>query len=173
MGDVNVDDHRNYHIFCEVYIVCNDHVLLFKRSDRSKWFPGYWVGPGGHIEDREDILTAVIRETKEETDVTIQPKETKLKVVGLHYYTDKKELCVEYLFLAKIKNQQKIKSAMQEGEAKWVAIDDALTMDKVLPPAKYYFDHILKDQPGVMFNNSLWKEGKLEKMLSQLTDANR
>jgi ADP-ribose pyrophosphatase YjhB (NUDIX family) len=30
----------------EVYIVCRDEVLMFKRSETKKKFPGFWSLPG-------------------------------------------------------------------------------------------------------------------------------
>ena len=53
----------------ECLIVQNGKILLMKRSETSKNFPGYWIGPGGHVDENEDVLTAAIREVYEETGV--------------------------------------------------------------------------------------------------------
>ena len=34
----------------------------------------YLVGPGGGLEDNENVMQAIIRETKEETGITVLPK---------------------------------------------------------------------------------------------------
>ncbi|MFO7658403.1 MAG: NUDIX hydrolase [Bacteroidales bacterium] len=46
-------------------------VLLTKRN--IKPFKDYWCIPGGHIEQYEDTIEAVIREVKEETNLDFQP----------------------------------------------------------------------------------------------------
>lgn len=60
----------------EIYIVYNNkEVLMFKRAKNSKSFLGYLIGPGGHIDENEDPLTASIREAKEETGFILQPNQ--------------------------------------------------------------------------------------------------
>ena len=56
----------------EVYIMHGDEVLMFKRSETKKKFPGFWSIPGGHIDEGEDPLAAAIREVKEETALDIE-----------------------------------------------------------------------------------------------------
>ena len=48
-------------------------VLLVRYRDSSH-SGTYLVGPGGALEDNENIIQAIIRETKEETGVTVKPK---------------------------------------------------------------------------------------------------
>ena len=49
-----------------------NEVLLVRYRDTSSTVT-YLVGPGGALEDDENVVQAVIRETKEETGVTVRP----------------------------------------------------------------------------------------------------
>ena len=48
-------------------------VLLTRRHQAAKLFPGVWVLPGGHVDEGEDLLTAALREVLEETGIRIAP----------------------------------------------------------------------------------------------------
>lgn len=48
-------------------------VLLVRYRHRNN-SGTYLVGPGGALEDNENIVQAIIRETKEETGITVKPK---------------------------------------------------------------------------------------------------
>ncbi len=50
----------------------NDNILLLLRSKKSRWMPAKWGLPGGKIERGENSAGAVMRETKEETDLDIE-----------------------------------------------------------------------------------------------------
>lgn len=139
----------------EVIVVFQDQVLLMQRSMTSKLFPGFWVPPGGHIDATDDFLTAAIREVQEETGVTITANQIKLKVLEIHYHVDRKETFTMPIFLAKLTDHQPAISS-EEGNTKWFPISEALTMDNVFPPCKYYFDHVLNDKPGILYTNIHW-----------------
>jgi len=50
----------------------NNELLLLKRSMKSGWMPGKWGLPGGKLESGETTEDAAIRETKEETGLTVR-----------------------------------------------------------------------------------------------------
>lgn len=50
----------------------NNKILLVKRNHKP--FKKYWALPGGHIDKGETPKKAVIREVKEETNLTIKPE---------------------------------------------------------------------------------------------------
>jgi ADP-ribose pyrophosphatase YjhB (NUDIX family) len=156
----------------EVYILHQDKVLMFKRSETKKKFPGFWSIPGGHVEEGEDPLNSAIREVKEETDVTITPENIKLKVVAMHHHLDRKEMYVAFAFLVELKTTPKLNTGVEEGKAHWVEIDKAKNLENVFGPVKYYFDHVLNNKPGIIYNNSQWKNSKLVEVLSETIDQN-
>jgi 8-oxo-dGTP diphosphatase len=46
-------------------------LVRYRDSDNSGT---YLVGPGGALEDHENVIQAIIRETKEETGIIVKPK---------------------------------------------------------------------------------------------------
>ena len=65
--------------FSGVLIRCKNKVLLCKRRDDmpNTALPEYWSVPAGYVEDDEDIKTAAIRETYEETQIQLDEKNVK------------------------------------------------------------------------------------------------
>jgi 8-oxo-dGTP diphosphatase len=155
----------------EVYIMCGDEVLMFKRSDDKKNFPGFWSIPGGHIDEGEDPLAAAIREVKEETGVDVTPDNLKLKVVALHHHLDRQEMFVAFAFATTIPHKVTPQNS-PEGTNHWVKKSEMLVMENVFAPIKYYFNHVLNDKPGVIYNMSEWENTQLVRVLSETIDQN-
>ncbi len=64
-----------------VILDAQDRVLLLLRPTWIKWAPGQWAFPGGKLEAGESRVQAAIRETKEETELTVEDlKEVKIPV---------------------------------------------------------------------------------------------
>ena len=57
----------------------DDKVLLQLRQNCS--FSGYWGFVGGHLDGNEQIVSAAIREAKEEIGVDISPEDLTLKTI--------------------------------------------------------------------------------------------
>lgn len=58
-----------------VFLVRGDEVLLIRRPADTPLFPGLFNGIGGHVERGEDILSAAIREVREETGLRVETLE--------------------------------------------------------------------------------------------------
>jgi len=48
-------------------------ILLLKRADHEKVYPGMYAGPGGKIEGNDTIVETVMREVKEECSLEVEP----------------------------------------------------------------------------------------------------
>lgn len=55
------------------------HALLLHHGKLNKW-----LQPGGHIEDDADLLSAALREAREETGVDVRPHSTAIFDVDIH-----------------------------------------------------------------------------------------
>lgn len=151
----------------EIYIVHGGKVLMHKRSETKKNFPGFWIQPGGHIDENEDALTAAIREAKEETGITVKEEEIALKAVAFHNHLDRRELFVLHMFRADLKEYQLPQGATAEGTSRWIPLDELAAMGNIFPPAKYYFDHILGNRQGILYTNIQWEKSQLVKVVSR------
>lgn len=156
----------------DVFIQYQNSILMFKRSETKKAFPGWWALPGGHIEEGENPLAAAIREVREETGITITPKNIQLKFIASHHHLDRNELYIVYGFLAIFDEKPVEVTQTTEGTAQWIEKSALSTFENVLPPVKYYFDHVLNNKPGIMYNYSTWKKSQLVKVFSEHIDRN-
>jgi 8-oxo-dGTP diphosphatase len=82
----------------ECYILKDNKVLMFKRSEKAKKFPGFWIGPGGKINEGEDALSAAIREVGEETGIKVKKESIKLKAIAIHHHLDLNEVWITTIF---------------------------------------------------------------------------
>jgi len=56
-------------------ILKEQKILLIRRSNYTKIFPGFWACPGGRAEQGETAEQNVIREVKEEVNLNFLPTE--------------------------------------------------------------------------------------------------
>lgn len=157
-------------LVAEVFIFHQNSILMDKRSETKKKFPGFWSVPGGHIDEGEDPLAAAIREVREETGIAILPKDIKLKIVALHHHIDRHEIYVAFSFAVRLPEKPEKLIVSEEGETSWIDKDIAMTKENVFPPVKYYFKRILNDEPGILYNYSEWNNSQLVRVFSETVD---
>lgn len=153
----------------ECLIVKDDKVLLLKRSETSKNFPGYWIGPGGHVDEGEDILTAAVREVFEETGIKINEETINLKVIAIGNHIDRSEIYMVYYFLITLNSKQDIVNS-DEGNSSWVNLNEVSKMENIFPPFKYYLEHALNPNSGILYTNVELEKLQITKILSRRTD---
>lgn len=168
----HLDESGKINIASECLVIRNNEVLMFKRSETSSKFPGFWIGPGGHINENEDPMTAAIREIEEEAGVKVGMESIKLKAIATHYHKDLNETWISFVFLSTIGEDQETNAGGEEGKAHWISLEDLLVMDNVFPPSKYYFDHVLNDKQGIMYTNITWDKAQLVEVRNQKVDRN-
>ncbi len=107
-------------VLCMIYDA--DRILLQNR--RKEDWKGY-VFPGGHVEEGESFMDAVIREMKEETGLTIQ----KPKLCGIKQFPGEHGRYVVLLF--KTNQFEGTLQSSEEGEMQWVCRKDLHLMNTV------------------------------------------
>ena len=102
--------------------------LLLRRSAANRNFAGCWEWPGGKVEAGEDFATAVLRETREETALTVE-------ITGLAGATEFEipETRVVLLCMEAQAASGEIRLSREHDAFDWVALDELA--DRKLPPA--------------------------------------
>ena len=102
----------------DAVVLEGNNLLLVKR--RFDPFKGYWVLPGGHVENNETVEEAVIREVKEETGV-----ETKIvSLIGVFSSPDRDprhNISIAYLCIPTTTN---IQTSDETSEVRWFKLSD-------------------------------------------------
>jgi 8-oxo-dGTP diphosphatase len=108
------------------FITHGDDILLLKRGEHKRVFPGRYNGVGGHIERDEDPLTGAIREMQEETGLDV----TGVRFRGVvHVDAGESSGIMVFFFTAEAASRDFIDS--DEGTLKWVPRDQVDTLPLV------------------------------------------
>ncbi len=128
--------------------------LFILRDKNKKVDAGRLNGIGGKIESGEDYLTNVIRETKEETGLTVKPEQ--IRFVGLIHLEG--GYAVDWLCsFFKIEVDSKklpIGQQCREGKLLWLTIQEVLDSDYELVDDLHYLLPFLKEKHQVFFANA-------------------
>ncbi len=114
-------------------LIINDgKLLVIKRSNDLKDFPGWLMLPGGKQEVDETPLRAAVRETYEETG--IQAIDPELRIVATHNHYYRERLYLVFIFVAK-KFKGELKES-EEGKPMWMPLGEAIDDPKLYPDLK-------------------------------------
>jgi ADP-ribose pyrophosphatase YjhB (NUDIX family) len=115
----------------------DDAVLLVRYADSRGGT--YLVGPGGALEDDENVVQAIIRETLEETSVSVQPRRV---VIIEDLICSRVKMCKVWMICEVVEGRiRRTEGAEKEGiiEAGWFTRAQ-LAGEVVFPPPLLQFD---------------------------------
>jgi 8-oxo-dGTP diphosphatase len=125
-----------------LFLIQDNSVLLIKRSNTG-WMDGYYSVPAGALDGNENLVQAVIREAKEEVNVTVAKKDVQL-VHTMHNMTHGEEWIGAFFVAHKWKGIPKVNEPEKHSEVKWVSIDSL--PDNVIPYVKQAINAHRKNQ---------------------------
>ena len=101
----------------------NKEVLIVKRDDRDPHSPGFWEFPGGRLNEGENPFEGLKRETKEETNLSIDV----LNPLKVHHFTrDDGQIITLISFLCKPLTTSILLSE-EHSEFEWCLLDEAIS----------------------------------------------
>src|SRR3954451_8566451 len=102
------------------FIRNGDDVLLMKRGEHRRIFPGRYNGIGGHLERDEDPLSGALREIREETGLSV----ANIRLRAL-YNVDAKQSVGIVLFVFTAEATSRKVHDCEEGSLHWIPITEA------------------------------------------------
>jgi 8-oxo-dGTP diphosphatase len=123
-------------------LIKDGQVLLVKRNENLKDFPGWFILPGGKQEKNETPKEAAIREVFEETGIKVN--DAVLKVIATHYHEYKSKVYLVYIFESN--NFEGLLKESSEGIPMWINIEEALNNPKLFPDLKRHIKLILESR---------------------------
>lgn len=115
-------ERERYRIPVAVFmILIRDSELLMIQRATTGWMDGFWSLPAGSLDPNEDVLSAVIRETKEEVGVDINKENARLVNV-MHTNVEGKDW-LNLIFMTKEwVSEPKVCEPNKHSEVRWVDI---------------------------------------------------
>lgn len=118
----------------------NNSILMLKKPRR-----GWYVVPGGKMEDGENIKDSVVREFKEETGLNIENPELKGSFTFIMKEENKTvQEWMMFTFYCETCEGDLLEES-EEGELEWVPLDEVL--EKPMAEGdRHIFKHLLNDE---------------------------
>ncbi len=102
-------------------LIEENNVLLIKRSNTG-WMDGFYSVPAGALDGQENLVQAVIREAKEEVNVTVAKKDIRLAHT-MHNITHGEEWIGAFFVAEKWKGTPMVNEPEKHGEIRWTSLD--------------------------------------------------
>lgn len=110
----------------------NKKILLVKRNKSLNFYPNYWNGISGFLDDQKSLREKIISEIKEETGISKKNiKSIKLGKIFLQEEKKYKKTWIVHPVLVKVKTD-KVKLDWEAQEYKWVKLKEAKKL-KLMP----------------------------------------
>ena len=134
----------------DAVVVQSGHILLVKRGN----FPGkgLWALPGGFLNNKEKLLSAVIRELREETKLKVPVKvlEGSIKSSRVFDYPDRstRGRTITHAYLFQLDNSlalPKVKGSDDAIYAEWIPLTEFYSMENTIYEDHYHIVRSLID----------------------------
>lgn len=124
-------------------LLLNKNKVLLMRRYKTGWKDGWYTMPAGHVEANESLSKATIRETKEETGITINRKD--LEYFHTMYIKSDINIIFTYFVAKKWKGDAKLMEEDKCDDMEW--FDIKRLPKKTLGSVKQAIDAYFKKIP--------------------------
>ncbi|MBI2356447.1 NUDIX hydrolase [Candidatus Dojkabacteria bacterium] len=133
----------------EAIIIYKDEILLQRRSSNLEFFPKYLSFPGGHVDEGETVLEAVIKEISEESGLHLKHSDAKLIFNHIVHNHDTKVVWCKFGFRFNLTEKPTITNS-EEGECSWFKLSE-INMDEMVPSNPGDFEVLMSNKEEITY----------------------
>ena len=149
-------EQRNIYVTLECFVKKGDKYLMLHRKADKKVMPNVWMAPGGKREFNEGLFECARREIKEETNLDI--KNLRILCTGNAFLKDLGEELFFHFVGADYAGGE-LPENPEDGEFKWLTLEEILKLDNLLAELKNILPIILGDNPKVISYCATYEAG--------------
>lgn len=146
---MNNTSEKRFSLRCAAYVflIKNNKLLLLRRKNTG-WEDGKYGVPSGHLEENESLLSAAIREAKEESGVDISKKD--LRMVHVMHRRVNHDYIDIYFVADKWKGEPFISESKKSDDIQWADINNfpENTLENIKIAFENYKKNIIYSQFG-------------------------
>jgi len=131
-----------------LFLIKDNKVLLLLRQNTG-YMDGYYHVPAGHLDGKERIIDALIREAREEIGITVKPENVNFVHV-MHHKSNNERVA----FFFEVRNWRGVVKNMEPakcGRVVWFPFNDL--PQNIVPYAKKAMEYYLR---GINFSHYGW-----------------
>jgi len=134
---------ERFKLIPSVYLILiKDNKILLSRRYNTGYFDNNYSFPAGHLESEETLKQAMVREAKEEVDVTLDPADLELIHVMNRKIPDNER--IDFFFTAKKwQGEPKIMEPEKCDDLRWFDLDNL--PKNIVPYIRQAIDSILNN----------------------------
>jgi len=153
-----------------ILVTYKEYILLQKGHAKKIHWANMYNALGGHIEQDEDIHTSATRELREESGISISPKEIVLKgIIHVHTYLD--ERCLMFIYHTEVSSRYFEDSS--EGKLEWIKRSDLKGMKNIAEDIKIFAREVPRLKMGqiIMGTSSYSSDRRLRHLKTFITKS--
>lgn len=146
-----INSHPDIHkvvICANIFIKKDDKYLVLKRSEHKKYAPNVFHPVGGKVDLNENPYEATIRETKEETGITVANLRLRAVLLEIKPLSNEPYNWVIYHFIGDYESGKVTQT--EEGELLWLTADE-IKNSPLFPSVHNIIDNIFNLSEGTIF----------------------
>lgn len=143
-------------IALECFVKKDDTYLMLQRNKNKRILPEVWMAPGGHLEPEKGVFECAHREILEETGLKI--KNFKVKAIEIGMLLDIKT-DVYFYFITADYASGKLHEKPEDGQLRWLPLDDILKLDNLLSELKMVLTYVLDKTDKVVVYKAVYDHG--------------
>jgi isopentenyldiphosphate isomerase len=131
------------------FVKCGDRIVLLKRSDKVRTYPGKWGTVAGHIDEPKSIRAKALEELDEELGIS-EADVTSMVIGGSYEFFDPeaRKTWIVHPVLVQVSRQPEIRLDWEHTDSRWI-LPDEINNYEIVPKLEESLRRVLSPESDI------------------------